>query len=464
MIKLGEFEGYAGVSWIPRFMGEEDAVIMSYQPRALPRFVRVVDIDSVSSVEPDTNFVFVVPFHRGDVNGDGVDDYVGWAFASVLSQPDGSFRRVHRDGSSQYYQDFDKDGMEDGVTYEDEVSTYFQWGDRAAPLTRRSYVRYPKLIFRDGWHKAETFSRRAIALFRVGGTTWFVEKYREEFRGFPELYQDKIAFHRVNPEDLARHADTITCLDGSIVWDARPGEMYEPYVYSFDSTFTVIDHGRQLHVVTEDTVIWRRQQEKFFPLDEYTPERFGYCARRNMSISMINQRTELFDIGRSRAYNAIVLYEYSEAESCFVQISAMSLPALTHDDDVYDGASPFPDLTGDGKPELAVLVRRNTGFTVQIFDPYGTMATSVSGTVTSALPEAPVLTRESIRWTAPDDVLLEGSVIRLAVVDMTGRTLAQRTTDATTLRSGLAMSFPVGPVAVRFTCGESVFSYVVVIQ
>ena len=118
MIKLGEFEGYAGVSWIPRFMGEEDAVIMSYQPRSLRRFVRVHSIDSVESVQPDTNWITAIPFHRGDVNGDGVDDYVGWAYACVLSQPDGSFKRVHRDGSSRYFQDFDRDGMEDGVTYQ----------------------------------------------------------------------------------------------------------------------------------------------------------------------------------------------------------------------------------------------------------------------------------------------------------------------------------------------------------
>jgi len=462
MIKLGEFEGYAGVSWIPRFMGEEDAVIMSYQPRSLRRFVRVHSIDSVESVQPDTNWITAIPFHRGDVNGDGVDDYVGWAYACVLSQPDGSFKRVHRDGSSRYFQDFDRDGMEDGVTYQSEPLTYFVWGDRATPLARRSYVRYPKLIFRDGWHKAETFSRRAIALFRVGGTTWFVEKYREEFRGFPELYQDKIAFHRVNPEDLARHADTITCLDGSIVWDAEANESYSPYIYSFDSSFTTIDHTQLVHHVTEDTVY--RSPGRRGLVERGTPSRIGYCASDRILASHITQRDTNFDFGFLRSIPAMVLLEYSANDSCFVERAVFSLEDIEAEDVFYVGASPFPDLTGDGKPELAVVIRRKNVPSVQIFDPYGTMATSVSGTGTPAQPAAPVLTRESIRWIAPDDVLHLGSVIRLGVVDMTGRTLAQRTTDAVTLRSGLAMSFPVGPVAVRFTCGESVFSYVVVIQ
>lgn len=459
MIKLGEFEGHAGVSWIPRFLGEQDAVIMSFNRGERPRFVRINALDSIDRVASDPNDVFIMPFHRGDVNGDGVDDYAGWAYTCIVSQPDGSFRRVHQEGSSSYFQDFDLDGMVDGAMYYSQKQTFFSWGDREQPLSQRSYVRYPELRLQPGWQFPEDGIRQGIALFRVGGTTWLVEKYSEQAAGFPEISQAKIAFHRINPDDLARHADTITCLEGSIVWDAMPEEIVQPYVYSFETSFTILDHGKLLHIVTEDTVTWRRQTPRFCVDDEHSPARIGYSSTGYFRHSVVFQRVERFDFGLSHACNAVILYGYSEADSSFQQNAAVSIPSFGDSLARLDGASPFPDITGDGKPELAIVVRRKDVPTVMIYDPYGTL-THTSGDARDVLqPAPPYASRETLRWTAPGE-----GIVNVTIVDLSGRILQERKTDAATLQTGISMTLPSGPLGVRFTCCGTTYSYVVGIQ
>jgi hypothetical protein len=415
-----------------------------------------------------------------DINGDGRSEIFGSETHYIRSTPTGHVIDSVEVGvlGGDFGADFDGDG------YGEVGGSHIFWGDSTVSLSERSIVAWqtglpamPAWASSRGTYPFGTFGAQG-SVFTLVKTVFRNDPHPNDTTSRITMTVQRLM--RLRADDIASHADTVRV---DTTW--TPQDFVHITQQASGS-----NHVRHVGYQWPSLELAYHRNGRFI-LESGGPGSSGYAMRcvvdslgmtcdtttrsdtswGTIGISSgtyINDPLEPDDYGGGSIGSTTVrmIHAFPHPDSLFLSIQKVidfpdSLDAIARERP-GGGLFRFPDITGDGRRELALVYEHVTlGPVIDIFDIWGAVVTGTGGgggAVRGSIE--PTVSEGRLRWSGGSD---GPTVVRL--YDTAGRLLRSTTIDGLELAiRGVDCTGLQGPVAVSFTTAQGTTSHTVLVE